>query len=284
MPFQIIHLDVYQANNKKFLTIIDNFSKYAQAFPIDSADGISVIDSLVKFLSFQIVADSGTEFNISLVKEFAKLHRINLHYTTSKNSNSNSPIERFHSTITEHLRALKLHFPKKDVTALMPYAILGYNNSIHSVTKRKPIEIINGHLDARDPFDLDVDKELMNNYIAQHKSRTKLIYALIHDASKSQKEKVIRKANESREKPVDYTKETTAYRRDAKSRGHKLKPPFVKEQIIGDKGIKLKTTRNIYHKAIFKKPRKKVAKYLLQGDSPIDSASDESDHSPGHQP
>ncbi|ERL84301.1 hypothetical protein D910_07676 [Dendroctonus ponderosae] len=42
-----------------------------------------------------------------LLENFCKLYKIELHYGTSKNSNSNSPVERFHSTLIEHYRCLK---------------------------------------------------------------------------------------------------------------------------------------------------------------------------------
>lgn len=43
--------------------------------------------------------------------EFCKLMNIEIHFTTTNNPSSNSPIERFHSTIIEKLRIAKLKNP-----------------------------------------------------------------------------------------------------------------------------------------------------------------------------
>lgn len=40
----------------------------------------------------------------------------------------------------------------------MLYEILAYNNLIHSVTRFKPIDIINGHITTNNTFNLDVKK------------------------------------------------------------------------------------------------------------------------------
>lgn len=39
----------------------------------------------------------------------------------------------------------------------MPYAIQGYNISIHSVTEQKPIDIFNDHLSTDDVFDININ-------------------------------------------------------------------------------------------------------------------------------
>lgn len=54
----------------------------------------------------------------------------------------------------------------------MLFAVLAYNNSIHSATDKKPIEIINGHLDSRDPLDILLEKQYLQNYINKHKEIT----------------------------------------------------------------------------------------------------------------
>lgn len=270
-PFEIIHIDVFQADSKKFLTVIDKFSKFGQAFPLKAANATEIVNALIKFMSFyglptQIVTDPGTEFNNSTIKDFTNLHKINIHFGTSKNSNSNSPVERFHSTILEHLRVLKIQKPDIEVTDLMPYAIFGYNHSIHSTTKQKPIDIMSGHIDTKDPFDIDANQVLLNNYMQQHKEKTQLMYQRIHESSKKHKENLIEKTNLSREKPTVYPENIEAYRKNVKTRGNKLKPPFIKEKVVRDDNLKLTTNRNTYHKNIFKRPRFKGDSNLLQAD------------------
>ena len=78
-----------------------------------------------------ITADQGTELKNLPIREFAELHKIKLHYISVNNPQSNGSIERFHSTILEHIRILDQEETNTWNNELMLYAILGYNNSIH---------------------------------------------------------------------------------------------------------------------------------------------------------
>lgn len=55
-----------------------------------------------------ITRDSGTEFKPQCFIGLCKLHKINLHYTTSRHSNSNSSVERFYSSLLEDIRVFGL--------------------------------------------------------------------------------------------------------------------------------------------------------------------------------
>lgn len=58
-----------------------------------------------------------------------------------------------HSTLAEQNRCLKLDKPKENVCELMIHAIIGYNNSIHSVTGYTPFEVMKSHINTSDPFE-----------------------------------------------------------------------------------------------------------------------------------
>lgn len=81
------------------------------------------------------MTDNGTEFTNQLFTEFTQLHKIQNHKTLPHSPNDNGNIERFHSTLLEHLRLLKLQQKNEPVINLMPYVILAYNSSVHSFTK-----------------------------------------------------------------------------------------------------------------------------------------------------
>lgn len=184
-PLEIIHLDTFQASGQKFLTVIDAFSKYGQAYPLDGSNAVSVLNALLIFITHHgvpqlIISDNGTEFKNGLMQEFIDTHKINIHYTTPENPQSNGMVERFHSTIIEHLRILKEKKKQFNVKEEMLYALLAYNHSIHSVTKQKPIDILNGHIDPTDPFDIDVNRRLINNYTENHREKAKIMYSEIN--------------------------------------------------------------------------------------------------------
>jgi hypothetical protein len=265
-PLEHIHIDTFKISNNSFLTILDAFSRYGQAYHIASLSPINIIDSLLVFISHhglpnKITADRGGEFKNNSLENFCELHKIELHFTTSKNSNSNSPVERFHSTLAEEIRCLKIDKPHENITSLMNYAIIGYNNAIHSVTGHTPFEVLKGHLESTHPFDL-TDGKIISNYIQNHKEKTNIIYNQIKEKLNNNKEILISKLNENRETPKEFKTNDPAYI-TTKER-NKAKPKFIKTNVLSDQNDKLVTHRGTYHKSATKNPRKIHQKALFQ--------------------
>lgn len=63
----------------------------------------------------------------------------------------------------------------------MSHANFGYNNSIHSSTKQKPIDEINGYSDTKDPLNVDINEKLINNYVESHREKIKEIYKKLNE-------------------------------------------------------------------------------------------------------
>ena len=253
-PFEHIHADVFRISSQPYLTIIDSFSRYGQAYPLKSVTGVSIVENLLNFISHhglpkKITTDSGTEFKNNDLENFCKLHHIELHFTTAKNSNSNSPVERFHSTLIEHFRRLREE--NKDITVdqLIKHSVLSYNNSIHSVTKFTPFEVIKGHIDNPDPFDLN-DRLVISDYVQTHKQLCKKLYADVRQRNADVKERTITRKNETRSEPLDYTNQDTVYIK-TKHRDKKL-PKFKKLNLINQSEITLKIKQNIGNKPVNK--------------------------------
>lgn len=261
-PLESIHIDTFQICNAKFLTIIDVFSRYAQAYPLEPAcTATIVLDNLSTFVSHhglpqQISCDNGTEFKTSLLLDYCKLHNIRIHFTTPGNSNSNSPVERLHSTLIELFRILKMKEPKASTKHLMQYAIIGYNSSVHSVTKQKPFDVINGRVNSLDPFDL-TDEVILNKYVDDRKERLKLIYNQIYEQSINTKTRLNQKQNERRENPPEYKPDSKIYVTDKTAKRSKDKPrrkPNIVHQDIGNKVIS--TKKKVIHKSQIQRPKK----------------------------
>jgi hypothetical protein len=175
-PFELLHLDLLTIQGEKFLSLVDSFSKYAQAYYLRDGTALSVVQALLKYFThhsipLNIISDNGPEFNNQLFNEFIRIHKIQHHKTAPHTPNENGIVERFHSTILEHLRILRLEKKNESVINLMPYALLAYNSTIHSFTKCKPVEVITGHYDPRDPFDIDLSAHLLQQYIVGHKNK-----------------------------------------------------------------------------------------------------------------
>lgn len=162
-------------------------------------------------LPLTIVTDNGTEFTNQLFSEFIRLHKINHHRTLAHSPNDNRIVERFHSTLLEHLRILKLRQKDEPIVNLMPYAILAYNSSVHSFTKCRPHDIIRGHFDPRDPLDFNLTEHLMQQYILTHRDQMTAVYNLINDLTPTDRTNIMQKRNENREPEIEYQPEQQVY-------------------------------------------------------------------------
>uniref|UniRef100_A0A0K8S4R0 RNA-directed DNA polymerase n=1 Tax=Lygus hesperus TaxID=30085 RepID=A0A0K8S4R0_LYGHE len=181
-PFETVHIDTLTIEKQKFLTVIDKFSKYAQAYPLKSLTSVEITRKLLTFIShhgnpLEIIMDNGNEFSSSIIKEFLNVQNIQIHYTSTQIPNSNSPIERFHSTIIELIRLMSEsnEFKNTSIKEKFKYAIISYNNSIHTSTGITPYEIINGTFGSKTPIPPDVETKLTNIYISEHKDRVNIV-------------------------------------------------------------------------------------------------------------
>lgn len=234
-PLEILHIDKFTIQNSKFLTIIDAFSKYAQAYPLNSSTSAEIVNGLLKFFAHHgtpttIVSDNGAEFQGSLIKDLMALHGINIHFISSQHPDSNGVVERFHSTLIEHARLLSNRDEFKDspIRTKINYAVIAYNNSIHSVTKLTPFELLYGHIHNKPLTEIDLDQQMSNNYLEQHKQKTKALYEQMASAFIDHKNKVANAVNQHRTEipniPSDVFVKNT-------QRQNKTKAKYNKEQI-----------------------------------------------------
>lgn len=147
-PMKHLVMDIFHIGNCQFLTLIDTFSKFGFAIPIQSKSAICVAEALEQLFSThripeKITADSGSEFG-NLVKETLRIYRIDLHITCVGHHKSTGDIERLHSTLIEHFRLLKSQpeFSSLPTVRIMYYALMAYNNSFHSCTKLIPRTVL----------------------------------------------------------------------------------------------------------------------------------------------
>lgn len=288
-PFETIHVDTFKFGNTITFTLCDSFSRFSQAYIIPTLSATHIYQSLLQFISTfkvpeNIVSDNGSEFNQSIIKDFAKLHNINWHYTLPLNPNSNSIVERFHSTLLEHMRTLDITKPKITPFEKLTYAVLGYNNSIHSVTKQKPVDLLLGHLSLKTSLEINDDCQPVNFKISEHKEIMSKLYQNLHDKMSKQKSNLIAKLNEKRNDPPDI-EPGIAYRKQAE-RQIKTNPVYRPEHVIKSNDLTVTTPQNTYHKRVFKIPRKMTSDTLmLQTDS--DTSDDDAENTnteSGQQP
>lgn len=265
-PLEIVHMDLFTVENEKFVTFVDVFSKYGQAYHLRDGTGLSILQGLLHYcthhgLPLTIVTDNGTEFTNQMFSEFIRLYNINHHKTLAHSPNGNGIIERFHSTLLEHLRLLKLKRKNEPVTNLMPYALIAYNSSIHSFTKCRPYDIIRGHFDPRDPLNIDLNEHLMQHYILAHRDQMKIIYEKINETSLTDRINIINRRNRNREAEIDYQPQQQIFVRNPVAGRQKLAQRFTRDRVLSNLPVHIYTSQK--RGAVAKSRLKRIPKNVM---------------------
>lgn len=188
------------------------------------------------------------------------LHKINIHFTTPLHHDSNSIVERFHSTIIEHLRILKEIYPNED--SLMDYAIIGYNNSIHSATKYTPFELTFGHTHSRNPNEIFVPTTFYTEYTENHKQKLEHVYKQVNEQLKDHKQNIISKTNDKGDSSNEFHLGQTVFKQNPNTRNKKnpkFLGPYEITQILERNRVEItnkqnKNKKEIIHLKELKKP------------------------------
>lgn len=241
-PFQEIFIDLFSIESKYYLTLIDAFSKLGQCLEISNKSTPEVVRALMKYFSFygtpkKISADPGTEFNNDLMREFLALHKIDLHIGTPNNPNSMGLIERFHSTIIEIYRLAKYEKKCTDAASVMTYSVMAYNHTIHSATGLTPFEVVFGHTDSNNPYEINFEKTYMQQLVKDHAKRTKFLYQYLAENLKTNKERIQQKRGGESNIQIETGK--TVYVKGGNKRKSKDKARYEKGKVAGpvDKNI-----------------------------------------------
>lgn len=110
-PFKILHIDSITIEQKRFHSMVDAFSKYSQMYQLEALQSSIIADKLMMYFSHHglpelIISDNGTEFKNIIIQDLLKTFKIDVHLTSVNHPESNSIVERFHSTLREHMRIL----------------------------------------------------------------------------------------------------------------------------------------------------------------------------------
>lgn len=201
---EIIHIDTYVIKGNHFLTVIDKFSKFGAAYPINDRNHVTIIEQLEDHFAKigkpgKIMADN--EFKAIRVKEFLEKENVELHLTKPNSHTGNADIERLHNTIAEKFRILNKIEKEIPTKQLIQRAIRNYNNRYHSSIKCTPSDVHLGKINNN-----TVRKNLEDN-----------------------KRKIINKLNENREEYTENREE--GFVKNYKAVRHKEQPKYRKSKL-----------------------------------------------------
>ncbi|MDI9312884.1 MAG: transposase family protein, partial [Limnohabitans sp.] len=145
----IVDMQKFSRYNKGFkyiLTVVDVLSKFAFAIPLKDKTSQSVQKAFEKIFKIRIPnkiqTDKGKEFINQNVQSLFKKH--NIHYFSSNNPDIKcSNIERLNRTLKGKMWKYFTSKGSKTWIDVIDDIIDAYNNSIHSTTKLKPIDVNN---------------------------------------------------------------------------------------------------------------------------------------------
>lgn len=156
-PFEKIYLDIVgplpisEQGNKYILTIMDDLSRYMNAYAIPDQEATTISHTFIsQILNHHktpkiILTDQGTNFTSILFKKICKLFGIQKIQTSPYHPQTNGALERHHKSLADYLRSFSTSNPINwDV--LLPYAMYVHNNSKNASTKIAPNDCLFGYI------------------------------------------------------------------------------------------------------------------------------------------
>lgn len=246
-PLEVIHIDIYFVNGTYNLTIIDKFSKFAQAYQLDNRNSIEVIAALSQFMSNfgipkKLVFDQGAEFSGNMFNNFLAQYDILQHTTSFQQSTGNSTVERLHTTLTVLYRIVMNHRKELHLqcehTEILTEVLTTYNNAIHSSTNHTPFQLFHGRTHM---FEKTVTYDNHHDYLSKLNQFRQTLYPQIQQHLQITTDKRLAKLNVDRETPIPVEENNTIYRKE--NRRNKTTPRFSLHNVERDRGLTLITTR-----------------------------------------
>lgn len=143
--FDRVHIDVFFMKGQKWLTIVDSFSKFANAIPLPTRTIVDMKRTITEHIRQfgrpkTIVCDQEPSFkSIDFIGFLSDLN-IEIHHASS--SHANGIVERFHSTLIELYRTLHPKFKDLNTNEIVNILVDIYNNTFHSAINQKPRDVV----------------------------------------------------------------------------------------------------------------------------------------------
>jgi len=214
-PWSHVHFDhigplpTSDNGNMYILTVVDRFTRYAEAFPVkdittEETAKILVENIICRYGIPDIVGSDRGPVVVGLVlNQVFKILGVKRVKTAAHHPQSNGVVEIFNKTLKSSLRIWSKE-NQRDWDELLPFALFAYNTSFHSLLRETPYYLNHGQ-QARDITDSLTESEYYR-------------HASIHGYAKALADKLfsthqrvrelLEQVNEKREKEIEKEKET----------------------------------------------------------------------------
>ena len=163
---------ISSGGHKYILTIVDHFSKWADAFPIRNQEAHTIAKILVDRvfcyvgMPLQLLSDQGKNFESELFKELCQSLGIEKLRTSIYKPSTNGAVERFHRTLNSMIGKVICENHRNWHT-LLPQILAAYRASEHSATGYSPNKIMLGR-ENRAPIDLVLGAQSLESMQFSH--------------------------------------------------------------------------------------------------------------------
>ena len=275
-PFRKLFMDTFTLQNAKFLTIVDAFTRLGQAIAIPALNAINIADALIEYFRYygtpeEISSDSGKEFKNSIIQKLLEGYKIKIHFGTPMNPQSQGSVERFHSTLIEHVRCLQ-EKRSDSIFQQIKLAIIAYNSSITKTTGFTPFELTFGHTSLKDPMEFRYSKDYYQQYINDHKERLQHLYERVKNKNEQTKQQYVNRSKEKEQLKTFKIAELVYVRNNTRNKLTNLySGPFKIVKLNNDGTVDIKTQTTV------KKIHTRRLKHSIVAGSSEDASSVASD-------
>ena len=144
----IIIYDRFAYQNYKYiLTVIDVYSRYAEARALTNhtlPNVIKNLEDIFKAMGKPNSINCDNEFNKTSFNTWAESNDIEMYFSQPDEINKNAIIERFNKTLAGKIMAWRTSTNKYDWNKALPEIINTYNYTYHTTIKHEPIEVYEG--------------------------------------------------------------------------------------------------------------------------------------------
>ena len=205
-PFYIVGVNIIgllkttSEGNRYILSVIDYYTKYAEAEPLPNQEAKTVVKALEQIFSRHgmpsvLLTDQGRNFESHLFQSMCSLFYINKRSTTPYHPQSDGLCQRFNGILKLLLR-MKVNKDRVNWDVILPSALLAYRVSKQESTGVPPFELLYG----REPhltFDVDLEgeekvakdnSEYLDDLRIRHEDLSQYVSSRISKAQEKQKE------------------------------------------------------------------------------------------------
>ena len=198
-PWERISIDITgphprsSRGNKFILTVLDHFSKWAEAIPLSNHTAPAVAKALLVHVfsrygvPMQLLSDRGPEFESELFNQLMSWLEIDKLRTTAYKPSTNGTVERFHRTLNSMLGKV-VSDNQRDWDDRLPFVMAAYRASPHSSTRFSPNRLFLGR-ENRMPLDLlmglplneSEETQTLNEFVIHVQQQAQQAYALARE-------------------------------------------------------------------------------------------------------